>query len=710
MPASTNSRLRGARALVRAGRATRRLLAPVALGWAAFAALALADRLPPGAARVGALALLAAASLAAIALAAGRTPPVGRRAASRWLEHGGGLRAGALTPSRDDDAFDDPLAARLWARARLPAPTLARAARGWVAARRARVAAAAGLAVAAVALAAAGAAWPERLARGFSPYATDLGGARLAITAYPPSHARGDPVRMTLRAGDTRVVRALPGARIEVAVDGPAGPWTLEDDGGAVAMAGGRASIIARRAGAWTVAFGARRVARFELALARDAPPVIAWRAAPADTGAGALRLAFAARDDLGDMAIGVEIAGAGPARRRWLDGRESGAGVRHLALAQDAAAGRTVMLRLLARDGGGQIGRSEPVAARLPRRAFAHPVAREIVAARAALLDAPGERGAVARELDAIAARPERFGEALGVFAALRAARHRLEGAGTEAGGGAARLLWDAAVALDGDGAEASALELARALNALEAAMAGADGAAARAAMRRLEAAAGELARAAPAAPPARGALDAAVLAALARELADRVAAGDRDGARALLATLRQAIEEARLGAPGAGGEARRAAAARALAARQRGLTGRSAVEGGALAGEQAALGREAAAEGFGAAAAAMARAGAALKAGGGGAGEAARAQREAAAALDAAASAAEAAGAGARDRLDPLGRPGAGFGVGRVEFADPARARNLEAIRRLLRERSADPRYPAAERAYFLRLLRRF
>jgi hypothetical protein len=86
--------------------------------------------------------------------------------------------------------------------------------------------------------------------------------------------------------------------------------------------------------------------------------------------------------------------------------------------------------------------------------------------------------------------------------------------------------------------------------------------------------------------------------------------------------------------------------------------------------------------------------------------------AQRAAAQALEQAAQALEEQAAAALPAVgrDPLGRPGAGSGAGDLRLADPDRARRLEEIRALLRERAADPARPPEERAYYLRLLRRF
>ncbi|MBV7255539.1 DUF4175 family protein [Pacificimonas sp. WHA3] len=63
-----------------------------------------------------------------------------------------------------------------------------------------------------------------------------------------------------------------------------------------------------------------------------------------------------------------------------------------------------------------------------------------------------------------------------------------------------------------------------------------------------------------------------------------------------------------------------------------------------------------------------------------------------------------------GSGSGLDPLGRPGRGFGQGEVTLPDENELRRVQELRALIEERAADPARSAAERAYYLRLLKRF
>jgi hypothetical protein len=58
----------------------------------------------------------------------------------------------------------------------------------------------------------------------------------------------------------------------------------------------------------------------------------------------------------------------------------------------------------------------------------------------------------------------------------------------------------------------------------------------------------------------------------------------------------------------------------------------------------------------------------------------------------------------------VDPLGRPGRGFGTGDVTIPDAERLRRVQEIRALLEERARDPSRSEEERSYYLRLLKRF
>jgi hypothetical protein len=690
----------------RGGGAALAIVAAVLLA----ASLGLAERLTGPARPVAVWGALAMALV--LAVHAAGAPPPAMATARRWLERVAGLPAGALgalgaAPAGPADA----LGRQLWARAQRGAAAIRPMPRRAAAARFI-----APLLGAMLLLAAAVAAGPERLARALSPWPQDLGGLRLAVLVEPPGWTGLAPRRHPLAAGQTLALDAPRGSRVAVLADGT--DLTVAVDGAPPRSRTLDAPLALR------VHVGLHTLARVRLAPAPDAPPRIAWLAAPRGTPTGMLAVAWRAQDDYPGLGIGLELA-RGPLRRQvWPPGRwPAGDGQQVIDLARDPWAGQTVELRLLVRDGAGQLARSEAVALRLPERAFADPVAREVIAARARLLDNPSTRLDVAQRLLELAGEPWRYGERLPVFAGLSASARRLAASDTaEAAQSAADLMWEVAAAIEDGGAGAALERLAKALASLEDALAGpgAD-AAIRRALEELARAADEAARLSadrPAAAPSAEEL--AMAQALAAELADRLAAGDREGARALIAALRQSVEAARAMGAGAAGMAaaealERASQARALAQQQRALAEQTQAGPGdrlgELAGPQGALAATAQRMGgLDAAARAMGDAQGALRVGDRVRAEAA--QRAALDALDQAAQALETQAAAALPAMgrDPLGRPGGGNAAGDVRLGEAERARRLEEIRALLRERAADPERSPAERAYFLRLLRRF
>ncbi len=86
----------------------------------------------------------------------------------------------------------------------------------------------------------------------------------------------------------------------------------------------------------------------------------------------------------------------------------------------------------LVARDEGGNEGRSEPVEIVLPEKPFNNPLARALVEQRRNLVLNPGERNQVAAALDAMMIEPDAFGESSGVYLGLRFAADTLAQAQT--------------------------------------------------------------------------------------------------------------------------------------------------------------------------------------------------------------------------------------------------------------------------------------
>ncbi|HYZ33017.1 MAG TPA: DUF4175 family protein, partial [Crenalkalicoccus sp.] len=218
-----------------------------------------------------------------------------------------------------------------------------------------------------------------------------------------------------------------------------------------------------------------RELVRWALTVQADAPPEVAfaeppgrsqrglgtrlpWRASD-DWGLAGLRAEFRlkARPDAPPLALDLALPGGTPKEAH---------GAPQPDLSAHPWAGLPVEVRLVARDGAGQEGASEPAALTLPERSFNHPVAKRIIAVRKALSLAPQDRETARGALEAIAAAPEAFENDLTTYLAIRVARSRLlADRRAEAVGEVQALLWETALALEEgrDGRTLRALQQAR-------------------------------------------------------------------------------------------------------------------------------------------------------------------------------------------------------------------------------------------------------
>jgi len=122
--------------------------------------------------------------------------------------------------------------------------------------------------------------------------------------------------------------------------------------------------------------------------------------------------------------------------------------------------AGAEVEMTLVARDEGGNVGKSEPFAFRLPERVFTKPLARALVEQRRNLALDANARPLVLTALDALALAPEKFTPDAGTYLGLRGIFWSLVRAKTDDGlRDVAARLWSMAVQLeDGDISDAQA------------------------------------------------------------------------------------------------------------------------------------------------------------------------------------------------------------------------------------------------------------
>lgn len=235
---------------------------------------------------------------------------------------------------------------------------------------------------------------------------------------------------------------------------------------------GGRLAI--RRDGA--------EIAGWEVSVQADAPPSIAFAEPPGPAPRGhALRLPWTAEDDWGVAAARAEIrlearpdaepltvpltlSGSNPRQQR---------GTAQPDLSAHPWAGLPVQLRLVARDGAGQEGRSEEMTLILPERPFNHPVAKLLIQFRRMLSLSPQVRAPVVAGLEGVLSSPEAFDDDTTIFLALSAARSRLiRDRRPDAVDETQAILWDTALALEEGRTDRTARALAEARKALEEAL----------------------------------------------------------------------------------------------------------------------------------------------------------------------------------------------------------------------------------------------
>ncbi len=209
---------------------------------------------------------------------------------------------------------------------------------------------------------------------------------------------------------------------------------------------------------------GGSLIGRWAIEIVPDNPPTIAFADPPAATARAALRLDFRATDDYGVASAKAVIRrpesgppGAGSDETIELDlplpslnPKEAEATSYH-DLTPHPWAGLPVEIRLVALDGLGQTGESEPVRMVLPEREFRHPVARAIIDQRKELAKDPHSADSVAEILGDLNSRPALFRDDSVVYLGLRVAQQRLRAdAGKESIAAVSQLLWDTALRIE--------------------------------------------------------------------------------------------------------------------------------------------------------------------------------------------------------------------------------------------------------------------
>lgn len=210
---------------------------------------------------------------------------------------------------------------------------------------------------------------------------------------------------------------------------------------------------------------GGATVGQFDIAVIPDRAPEIELTDAPRFNLRGSLTLAYKITDDYG--AVSAEAVFADPHVEGVSGTVRSLVKPPHLGLVLPPGgigeaettgdlsdhpwAGARVEMTLVARDEGGNVGRSDPIEITLPQQPFVKPLARALVEQRRDLVLYPENRDRVQTALDALMIAPDMFGTRASVFLGLVVASDLLQDAQSDKDlVGVADFLWAMALQIE--------------------------------------------------------------------------------------------------------------------------------------------------------------------------------------------------------------------------------------------------------------------
>jgi uncharacterized protein (TIGR02302 family) len=189
----------------------------------------------------------------------------------------------------------------------------------------------------------------------------------------------------------------------------------------------------------------------FEIHVIADQPPTIALTEVPKGNVRGSLTLAYRLADDYGVTSAGADFRAPKTPDGDLYTGRSLVAPPHaDLSLAPGAGglgdatttadlsdhpwAGLRATMTLVAKDDGGNEGKSAPVEITLPRKPFSNPLARALAEQRRDLLLQPDDKAGIGTALSALMIAPEAFGTKDSIYLGLRIASDRLNAAKSDA------------------------------------------------------------------------------------------------------------------------------------------------------------------------------------------------------------------------------------------------------------------------------------
>jgi len=206
-----------------------------------------------------------------------------------------------------------------------------------------------------------------------------------------------------------------------------------------------------------------RLIAGWDFEMLPDLPPEIQFVREPKESGRGRLRVDYRAKDDYGIGRATAAISSTNDVATQIAEPFEvelatppfnpkEATAASFLDLTAHPWAGMMVSMKLKIKDQADQSAESEALTVQLPERLFNHPVARELVGLRKALImDFRRNAGAAVRAVDRILKARDSFGGDPHVVLLLSSTRGRLAlGAGANDARSVIDMMWHAAVRIE--------------------------------------------------------------------------------------------------------------------------------------------------------------------------------------------------------------------------------------------------------------------
>lgn len=298
----------------------------------------------------------------------------------------------------------------------------------------------------------------------------------LSILATPPAYTgltevaiysgREGPVRH-FEAGEQQILPE--GSVLEITIGG-VGTYSPSIYFAGKAVSGdlasdGRyhASVPVYENGVLDIQVGPYVSARHRIGIIPDGDPEVTLAEAPRITTRKSLKLRTSFQDDHGLSDVYLELSRRGLTKTEkqiiplplLARGGNADGETFFVNLLANPWAGTTAAATLVGVDALGQEGRSDTVTVLLPEKEFTNHAADSLISIRKALITSPERKSAQVRRLDLIT-QDLRSGKGnLAVYAALRSAYWKLRSAETQEDiDEVSRMLWHAALSLEGDGA----------------------------------------------------------------------------------------------------------------------------------------------------------------------------------------------------------------------------------------------------------------